>query len=1503
MTRNRLSAIMLAVCAMLSSSHAATLVVTNATDGAVGSLRQRIQTAASGDVITFTNTFAGQTLTLTNEIVLPNNLTITATNLVGGVIIDGGPGSNRVFYLGTGRTNRLSGLTITGGGGHGASDPGSGGALYATRARWTISDCTIVSNTSPAVGAGLASFIGSSLEIQRCIFAANSAGTAGGGIFSASTLLDISDSSFESNAAGLFGGGYQMQASTGTLVGCSFLNNSAAETGGALQIFDSSVTVSHSTISGNSATDGGAILLIGFTATLRHVTISGNSAILRAGGIGLETGSSIALQDSIVAGNSAPTENDIRNDGTITRVGTNIVQTAIGGSGTLIGSGTILAVDPLLGPLANNGGRTMTMALLPGSPALDGAGGSAEAFDQRGHLRPREGNGDGLAVADLGAMEMQTPPAAGPELFWVTTAADELNAVSADGAGISLREVLRDAFAGGGATFDTNVFNGSPASTITLSNSLGEIVLAKNATIDASARVGGVTISGGSGSNRIFSVSPGTQVTLADLSLRGGDGYGAVLPGNGGAVLNEGVLTLTRCSLASNTAPVAGGAIYNSFSLAVLNSTLARNASVDGGGVYNAGGLVSITHSTVATNTATGSGGGVYVNGGSLAAANSIIANNSAPTGPDVLNLGTFNRTGANIVRSVANFGTLSGTTPLTSDPKLRTLRSVGGALCMPPLYDSPALDAAVGSTATNDQRRGARPVAAGFLATNVADLGAIELQRIAYVVTNGTDTGLGTLRAGVTATATNGPDATWITFAPALNAATIVLTNELGVTNLLVIDAVALPNGLTVDGGPGGNRIFRLTPQQYLTLRGLRLVGGGGTSVSGGAINSLGNLHLIGCSVSSNSATAEGGGIYAGAGSLRIEFSLFSYNQAPNGGGVYAVGPFHFENSTFSANVGQGGGIELLGATGLLHHITVARNTNSVSTAAGIYASDSAITTAYSIAYGNVSSVGAFDVQLPSGSIEVIEYNLFGSDSISTVTGSGILINNDPLLGPLADNGGPTLSHALLPGSIALDLAFSSSLSLDQRGLPRFREGNGMVGVYSDLGAVEMQTPPALGAEQQLVTTTADEFDAFGVLGAGRSLREAVNDPLPSGQVAFDPALFNGEPGDRIVLSNALGQIILSNNVQILAAPIPGGVTVDGGPGSNRIFRVAAGVTARVERLTLTGGGGYPDNANGGAIRNEGHLTLANCLVVSNRSDFSAGGIDNRRFLLLADSTIAFNGSVSGGGGIENNVSATLLIASNSTFYGNDARAGQGGGLRNNTSTTSLLAHCTFTENLATNFLSGGGIFIGGGTVTLVNSIVASNRATSNPDIAGSPSLSGANITGGNPRLAPLGHYGGLTPTVALLPGSPARNASVGSTRTVDQRGFPTVGTPDIGAYEAGTVSNYNAWIWESLTNALADHSAGADVDGDFVSNGDEWSALTDPGNGNVFLSATFTPGTQVAFQSVTNRTYRLQQADTAFGIWSNAVSAPIAGDGTVKTFATPAGAVEQYFRLIAGP
>ena len=165
---------------------------------------------------------------------------------------------------------------------------------------------------------------------------------------------------------------------------------------------------------------------------------------------------------------------------------------------------------------------------------------------------------------------------------------------------------------------------------------------------------------------------------------------------------------------------------------------------------------------------------------------------------------------------------------------------------------------------------------------------------------------------------------------------------------------------------------------------------------------------------------------------------------------------------------------------------------------------------------------------------------------------------------------------------------------------------------------------------------------------------------------------------------------------------------------------------------------------------------------------------------------------------------------------------------------------------------------------------------------------------------------------TMAPLPGSPARNAAVGSAITGDQRGFAIVGTPDIGAYEAGTLTNYLNFIWESLPTAgnglLTDpgHAATFDFDSDGQNNGDEWVARTEPGNSTSYLHITQivrSPGSvSVTFPSVPGRSYRLQTSPDLAVPWSN-VGTSTPGTGGAATLAAPiAGLPHQFFRVTAG-
>jgi len=127
----------------------------------------------------------------------------------------------------------------------------------------------------------------------------------------------------------------------------------------------------------------------------------------------------VKVKNSIIAGNNASSGPDF--DGILTSYGCNLVEDT--SDCTITGDETcnIYGEDPLLGPLQDNRGPTFTHALLEGSPAIDGVctgcgcttiDGQEVTTDQRGEPRPVDGDGDGTALCDMGAYELQ--PAPGP---------------------------------------------------------------------------------------------------------------------------------------------------------------------------------------------------------------------------------------------------------------------------------------------------------------------------------------------------------------------------------------------------------------------------------------------------------------------------------------------------------------------------------------------------------------------------------------------------------------------------------------------------------------------------------------------------------------------------------------------------------------------------------------------------------------------------------------------------------------------------------------------------------------------------------------------------------------------------------------------------------------------------------------------------------------------------------------------------------------------------------
>ena len=168
----------------------------------------------------------------------------------------------------------------------------------------------------------------------------------------------------------------------------------------------------NSTISGNSAGGSGAAGLLTGRLILRNATITDNSAHA-GGGAFLESGGTSSVRNTIIAGNFVDLDGlGVDLAGAFISAGHNLIGDGTGATGFTNGrSGDQVGtadspIDPLLAPLANNGGPTETHTLLAGSSAIDrGDNVGAPATDQRGIARPRDGDGNGSLIVDIGAFE------------------------------------------------------------------------------------------------------------------------------------------------------------------------------------------------------------------------------------------------------------------------------------------------------------------------------------------------------------------------------------------------------------------------------------------------------------------------------------------------------------------------------------------------------------------------------------------------------------------------------------------------------------------------------------------------------------------------------------------------------------------------------------------------------------------------------------------------------------------------------------------------------------------------------------------------------------------------------------------------------------------------------------------------------------------------------------------------------------------------------------------
>ena len=603
--------------------------------------------------------------------------------------------------------------------------------------------------------------------------------------------------------------------------------------------------------------------------------------------------------------------------------------------------------------------------------------------------------------------------------------------VSSDGAppndGVcSLREAIENANAdaatntdcAAGAGNDTITFAGG-ITMIALASAFPTITDADGLTIDGDDTV---TISGNNSFVIFGTGSSSAKLTLQDLVLTNG-GEGAIFNngtlnlnssqvinsnnsgGDGGGLANfdSGTATIRDSSFSGNSAIVgSGGSISNAGMLTVRNSEIDGTAAMNGGGLYSEGPLLVDEGSAISGHAA--NGGGVYIALGTATIKDSSVMNALATgSGGGIYNIGTLTLDHSTVSANQAEVG--------AGVANESTLHVTNGS----------HVD---GNTASGS----------GGGISNNAGLTTISDSTV-------DDNNAGGLGGGVSTSTMTGGTTTGTTITNSSISGNASSQSgggiRLGRGTLNIVNSVLERNETTNDGGaidystdPGAITITDSTFS--LNSAGAR---GGAifSSVEGTTIN-------VFRSTFNDNIAENGGAIRNDLGTLTLANSTVSHNTADYGGGLYngAQGTTTLVNVTVTANLAavKGGGIYAPGdvpgsVIALFNTIVADQNTNS----------DCDALPAQIFSFGNnLDSSNQCDLDQPSDRPQV-----------------------DVFLAPLADNGGPTKTHALLPNSNAIDGGDDETCAaepidgVDQRGIERPQ------GARCDIGAFERladQTP-----------------------------------------------------------------------------------------------------------------------------------------------------------------------------------------------------------------------------------------------------------------------------------------------------------------------------------------------------------------------------------------------------------------------------------------------------------
>ena len=674
----------------------------------------------------------------------------------------------------------------------------------------------------------------------------------------------------------------------------------------------------------------------------------------------------------------------------------------------------------------------------------------------------------------------------------------------------SLRQAIEAAGPGGTVSLKPP----APSGTYKLTS---RIMLASDVTIEGPG-ASATSISGG-GAVQLFYVSPGVHLAISGVGLIQGLASGSGSSGgSGGAIQNFGDTTLSGVNLehdiAAGGTPTEiafgggggdGGAIYNVGVLSINGGLLTEDAAQGGsskfgkattefpgepgsGGAIDNFGSLAVTGATFVSNTAEagssgtifpsdgGAGGAIYSDGTVRINASSFTGNATAPGEDSGGEGGAITSFASLRVAQSAFSGNLAKGTGSASGE--------GGAL---DLHGTTQLiqSSLTGNSANGPSSTGGAVASVASLSVtgstitgNAAADGAAFTSRTALTIAGSSITGnVAAERGGgieafgllaVSATTLSGNSAKE---AGAINndgGATITESTLANNSSKERGGAIVNNSGMTVASstlsGNTAKEAGALMSNGATTVAGSTLVSNSAKE-NGGAIVNGGGLTITSSTLAGNNAENGSGGAIRNFASASVVSSTISGNSAKQGGGVESSASLEVTNSTIADNIAaeQGGGMRVFGSTEVVN-ATIAANTAAATKGGNIASFSSSLTLHDSIiALGKVTGgTGGENCYSPVATVS-LGYNLEDRNQCS-LTGPGDLKEvANPLLGPLAANGGPTQTIALEPGSPAIDAGDPAGctnpagelLGTDQRGVAR------TLGARCDIGAYEFVPPP----------------------------------------------------------------------------------------------------------------------------------------------------------------------------------------------------------------------------------------------------------------------------------------------------------------------------------------------------------------------------------------------------------------------------------------------------------